>query len=333
MASLSFDVDEESAGTRADRFLQNALRDEWSRTDVQRWFDEGLVELDGKKIKKNHALRAGAKLVVADVPEKPGSDLVPEEIPLDVVYEDDDLLVIDKPKGLVVHPGSGVTTGTLAAALLWRCRENLSSVNGPLRPGIVHRLDKETSGLMVAAKTDAAHRGLAEQLRTHRLHRVYRAIAWGAPDGDEGVFEGNIGRDARNRLKMCVCAEGRPARTHWRVVERFLGTTELELKLETGRTHQIRVHLAHNRMPVVGDPLYRGREQALNQIQPMQRALLRPLLSICGSQALQAVELAFDHPTTGKEMRFSVPPETEIERAREYLRKITADSLPKTDGR
>ena len=321
MSALEFRVDDDSDGTRADRFLQNALRDEWSRTDVQSWFESGLVLRAGKALKKNAPLRAGDVVEVSEVPSRPDSELKPEPIPLDVVYEDDDILVLNKPKGLVVHPGSGISEGTLAAGLLHRCRENLSSVNGPLRPGIVHRLDKDTSGLMVAAKNDRAHRSLAEQLRTRELHRLYRAIAWGDADEDEGTLEGNVGRDPRNRLKMRVCDEGKPARTRFRIVERWGSLTEWELRLETGRTHQIRVHLAHARHPVLGDPLYGGRDSALAQLQPMVRAQLRPLLSICGSQALQAVELGLVHPSTGKRMEFRAEPDAEMEAAREFLRR------------
>lgn len=333
MEELRLSLPEEADGERADRFLFGELGDEWSRTDIQRWFADGRVSLRGKELKKSASLRTGDTVTVSSIPPKPTSELLPEPIPLRILFEDDHLVVIDKPKGLTVHPGSGIKTGTLAAALLYRYREQLSTLNGPLRPGIVHRLDRETSGVMVAAKSDLAHRGLSEQIRNRTCSRTYRAIAWGNPTDDAGVFEGNIGRDPVHRLRMAVIDSGKPARTHFEVVERWIGAAEWELKLDTGRTHQIRVHLAAHRHPVVGDPLYGGREEAVDRLEPMERQLLKPLLKLCNSQLLQSVELRFLHPITGEPLRFSPPPEPELEAARQFLREATQRIYPEREER
>lgn len=329
MAELRHTVPEELDGERADRILFEELGEEWSRSEIQRWFSEGLVKWrNGKKLRKGTSLSSGEVIEIDEIPLKPESILQPEPIPLSILYEDEELLVIDKPKGLVVHPGSGVISGTLANALLDHCRENLSSLNGPLRPGIVHRLDRDTSGVMVAAKTDTAHRSLAQQLQERTFRRIYRAIAWGNPDEDRGVIEKKIGRDPQNRLKMAITSDGREARTHFHIAERWGDLAEWELQLETGRTHQIRVHLASMRHPVLGDTTYGGGVERIDQLMPMERQLLKPLLKICTTQALQAVEIGFIHPKTGEEMRFTAPPHPELEKARSFLRDAVERFYP-----
>lgn len=333
MAELRFLISSEQDGERADRILQQQLGEGWSRSDLQRCFAEGWVRCGSKKVRKSATFRAGELLIVEQLPEAVATTLLPEKIPLEIIYEDEELIVLNKPRGMVVHPGNGIAGGTLANALLYRFQSDLSTLNGPLRPGIVHRLDRDTSGVMVAAKTDRAHRLLSQQLQERTFLRRYRAIGWGLPQEEQGVWEGAIGRDPHNRLKMAIRSDGREARTHFKVVERWVETAEWELQLETGRTHQIRLHLQKAGFPVVGDPTYGGREQALQRCPPMEQQLLKPLLKLCSSQALQAVEIGFIHPATGVEMRFTAPPEAELEAARQFLRTVTdrlypAEELP-----
>ncbi|MAO55390.1 MAG: RNA pseudouridine synthase, partial [Rhodospirillaceae bacterium] len=230
-----------------------------------------------------------------------------QDIPLDVVYEDDDLIVIDKPAGLVVHPAAGNADGTLVNALLAHCKGSLSGIGGVERPGIVHRLDKDTSGLMVAAKTDAAHRGLAKQFEDHSIDRAYLAVVWGVPRPTEGEVEGNIGRDPKNRKKMAVVGEGRGkyAKTYYKVVERLgMRASLVECRLATGRTHQIRVHMASLGHPVVGDPLYAGRHGRQTGPSGALPEDVKKTLSDGKGQALHAYILGFNHPVTGERLQF-----------------------------
>ncbi len=243
----------------------------------------------------------------------------PEEIPLDIVYEDGDLIVVNKPRGLVVHPAAGTRSGTLVNGLLWHCRDNLSSINGVIRPGIVHRIDKDTSGLLVVAKTDAAHRGLSDQLSAHTMKRAYRAICAGVLKEDRGTVNRPIGRDPKNRLRNAVTAPPRPeehltegyplppgsreAVTHWTVLERLKNATYLECRLETGRTHQIRVHLASIGHPLAGDPLY-GRKDGTGAKHLM----------------LHAAELGFVHPVSGAYLEFEAPLPADFEALLRRLR-------------
>jgi 23S rRNA pseudouridine1911/1915/1917 synthase len=304
-ARRSFVVEPAAAGGRLDRFLQTRAPD-LSRTRLQTLIAAGQVQVTGGHAKASHRLRAGAQVTVEVPPPEPVA-LVPEAIPLDVVYEDADLLVVNKPVGLVVHPGAGHRTGTLVHALLAHCGPGLSGVGGVRRPGIVHRLDRGTSGLLMVAKNDHAHLALAGQLKARTVERRYLALVQGRLPHAAGVVETAIGRDPRDRLRMAVrpAGAGRPALTRYRVLERFLRPAPLallEVTLGTGRTHQIRVHLAHLGVPVVGDRTNR------------RRGLMPPDVDFAahvaglGGQALHAGVLGFSDPTTGAPHRFEAPP-------------------------
>ena len=261
-----------------------------SRSAVQRLIEQGAVTRGGVRVKKNERPPAGTVLSV-ELPEPEEPEAKPQDIPLSVIYEDADVIVIDKPKGLVVHPAPGHPDGTLVNALLAHCGSSLSGVGGQKRPGIVHRIDKETSGLLIAAKNDAAHRALAAQLKDHTLARTYACIVCGNLREDSGTIDAPIGRDTRARKKMAVTPGGRNAVTHWQVVARYPGYTHLSVRLETGRTHQIRVHMASIGHPILGDTVYGRKKPELGQ----------------SSQVLHARELTFLHPRTGERMTVSCP--------------------------
>ena len=324
---MNYLVDETKNGERIDKFLTGVLENV-SRTDVQKLIAAGEVSVGGAPASKNLRVETGMVVVVNSLPEKEASTLEPEEIPLDIVYEDDDIVVINKPRNLVVHPGNGVSGGTLANGLLHHFKENLSAVNGPLRPGIVHRLDKDTPGLMVVAKNDAAHRHLAHQLETRTLHRTYNALVWGHPRDLEGTVDAPIGRNPKNRLKMAVVKDGKPSRTHFVAKEFFNFATLLELQLESGRTHQIRVHSRYMGHPVVGDPLYDGRESCLTRVSPLMREIAEKVLEIAPAQLLQAVRIELIHPTTGKLMKFKVPLEKPFAQILKLLKKECPADAP-----
>ncbi len=295
-----------------------------SRTRVRGLIEAGRVTVDGRARKPSHRLRAGEAVVVAVPPPAPLA-LVPEPIPLAIVYEDPALLVVDKPAGLVVHPGAGHASGTLVHALLAHCGPALSGIGGVRRPGIVHRLDRTTSGLLVVAKTDAAHLGLARQLKARTVERRYLALAHGPLPQREGVVETAIGRDPRDRRRMAVRppGEGRAAVTRYRVLERFPGPPPLDylgLQLGTGRTHQIRVHLAHLGCPVLGDRPYRRRAT------PPLGPALGPRVQALGGIALHAAVLGFDHPVTGRRLRFEAPLPAPFAALLEWLRAGGADA-------
>jgi 23S rRNA pseudouridine1911/1915/1917 synthase len=287
---------------------------------LQTLIREGRVSVNGRRGRASLRLRDGDRICLELPPKARASPLVPEPHPLAIVFEDDVMLVLDKPPGMVVHPGAGVRTGTLVHALLHH-DPAIAGVGGEGRPGIVHRLDKDTSGLMVVAKTDRAFRALVAAIQERRVSRVYRALVWGDLARDSGRIEAPIGRDPRQRQRMAVVARGgKPAATRWEVLERFGPVTLLALALESGRTHQIRVHLGHRRHPVVGDPLYGGRGKKLLSLGSRERSLGSALLECLPRQALHASELRLEHPITGRSLRFNAPCPSDFERALEMLR-------------
>jgi 23S rRNA pseudouridine1911/1915/1917 synthase len=301
---LRFVVSEAEEGRRLDAALAELAA--VPRAQARRWIDLGRVRLGGQAARAARRVAIGEALEV-DPPEPLPATLVPEPIALSVLHEDADLIVIDKPAGLVVHPAPGHPTGTLVHALLHHCRD-LAGIGGVLRPGIVHRLDQGTSGVLVAAKHDAAHAALAEQFRLHSVERVYLALVRGTQASDEGASERAIGRHPRDRKRMSVAAgRARAARTDWRVARRFprSGVSLLEVRPATGRTHQIRVHLAAAGLPIVGDPVY-GRGRPVAGLE-----LARP--------ALHASVLGFTHPGSGARMRFEAPPPADFARALDVL--------------
>ncbi len=319
-------VPAELEGQRLDQAVTR-LADDLSRAAVQRLIAEGLCRLNGETPKRADRVAAGDRVVLTILPPTP-TDVTPEPIPLDVVYEDAHLIVVNKPSGMVVHPAVGSPCGTLVNALLAHCTD-LSGIGGELRPGIVHRLDKETSGLLVAAKSDAAHRDLARQIAERSAKRTYWALVWGQPSPPEGRVAAPIARHPRQRQMMAVVPGGREAATHYRVQQAFrVGppggrhgsvASLLELDLETGRTHQIRVHMSHLGHPVLGDPVY-GRQRALPQsASPALREALRGLRG----QALHARRLQFVHPITGEPMALEAEPPEDFMRVLEALREAT----------
>ena len=284
---------------------------------------DGRVAVNGGVARASHRLRAGDRVAV-ELPPPRVSRLAPEDIPLAIVFEDQHLIVVDKPAGMVVHPGAGVGSGTLVHALLHHA-PGIAGVGGEGRPGIVHRLDKMTSGLLVAARSPEAYRALVELLHARAVRRTYRALVWGDPRGDAGAIEAPVGRDPRDRKRMAVVARGgKPALTRWRVAERFGPVTLLEVTLETGRTHQIRVHLAHRKLPVVGDPVYGGRGKKLLSAREPERSLHAALLGCLPRQALHAAELDFAHPVSGAALHFASPLPPDFTRALDLLRSFAA---------
>ena len=278
------------AGERLDAFLARS-GEGLSRSAAQKLIEEGLVRRNGKPGKKNDKLNVGDEICYA-LPEPKTVDISPTQMELDIVYEDEDVLVINKPKGLVVHPAAGHQDDTLVNGLLYAMGDDLSGINGELRPGIVHRIDKDTSGLLAVAKNDLAHTMLASQLKDHSMHRVYEAIVCGSFREDSGTVDAPIGRHPSDRKKMCVIARNsRDAVTHWEVVRRYRGYTHIRCRLETGRTHQIRVHMAHIGHPILGDTVYGHKKAELGQ----------------DSQCLHAGTLCFSHPRDGHPVMVFAP--------------------------
>ncbi|SVC67949.1 uncharacterized protein METZ01_LOCUS320803, partial [marine metagenome] len=269
-----------------------------SRSKIQSLIRTGAVAVNAARIDKtSHTVGPGDAIRV-NLPEPQPSTTLPEKIPLDIVYEDDALLVVNKPAGLVVHPAAGHWNATLVNALLYHC-DRLSDIGETIRPGIVHRLDKDTSGLLVVAKRDDVHMALAGQIEAHEVSRKYLAVAWGSPRPESGTIEAPVGRHPVHRQLMGVVERGKTAVTHYQVVKSFRFCSLLSLKLETGRTHQIRVHLAHQGNPVFGDSTYGGRVKRLGRLSPTDRRLARTALDLIPRQALHAAELEFKHPETG----------------------------------
>ena len=322
--TLELEVQETGAGARLDLWLAKARIAGLSRNRLQKLIDDGRVQVNRRPAKSSLRLKSGDK-VVLEVPPRRGTLLKAEPQPLAVVYEDDAVLVLDKPPGMVVHPGAGVQSGTLVNALLHHAPA-IAAVGGEGRPGIVHRLDRDTSGLLVVAKTEEAYQALVEALRQRTVRRVYQAIVWGDPGPSSGVIDLPIGRDAKDRRRMAVVRgpSGKLARTHWQVLERFGLASLLEARLETGRTHQIRVHLAAVRHPVVGDPSYGGRVRKMLSLRQSERSLADALLRLLLRQALHAAELEFVHPVTGQRLHFRSELPLDFREALERLRAFTA---------
>lgn len=293
----------EDAGARLDAFLAGKM--EKTRSSVQKLIEEENVRLNGAPAAKNARLREGDRVEATEPPPEV-LDVKPQNIPLDIVYEDQDLLVVNKPKGMVVHPAAGNPDGTLVNALLFHCGDSLSGINGVIRPGIVHRIDKDTSGLLIVAKNDRAHQSLAEQIAVHSFTRIYNAVVYGIVKEEEGTVSAPIGRHPADRKRMAVLSSGgREAVTHYRVLERFPGFTLVECRLETGRTHQIRVHMAHIGHPVAGDPVY-GPKKCITELQ---------------GQCLHARVIGFIHPATGEYLEFDSGLPPYFERFLEKLRR------------
>ncbi len=280
----------ETTGERIDALLPR-IAPELTRSAAQRLLESGAVRVNGSPVKKNYRAAAGDSVSVT-LPDPEEYELIPQDLPLDVVYEDGDVIVVNKPRGMVVHPAPGHPDGTLVNALLWHCGDSLSGVGGERRPGIVHRIDMDTSGLLIAAKNDLAHRRLSAQLSDHSMFRVYEAVVCGRLREDSGTVDAPIGRHPTDRKRMCVEPRtGRAAVTHWEVIARYRGYTHVRCRLETGRTHQIRVHMESIGHPVAGDLVY-GRK--------------KPEKGLSG-QCLHARELEFTHPRTGERVHLTCP--------------------------
>jgi len=301
---FAWTISPEAPKIRLDRYLAEKIPD-LSRSRVQQLIEGGHVRINGEPTKASHLIRPGEKLTVV-IPQPETTDVVAEEIPLEILYEDEHLLVLNKPPGMVVHPAFGHNRGTLVNALLFHCR-NLSGIGGELRPGIVHRLDKDTSGLMVVAKDDVTHRGLSSQFSNRTIDRTYVAVVWGHFQQKEGRLETFYGRSPTNRKKMAVLPEGKVAVTAYKVLEELPLISVVELKLGTGRTHQIRVHMAYLGHPVVSDYVYGGRRKKVGALKAGERAVAGQYLEILKRQALHAKTLGFTHPVTGKRLFFEAP--------------------------
>ena len=304
MDKIIFQVEKENAGIRIDKYLSDNMED-ISRSYLQKLLKEKSITVNEKEIKANYKVQEG-DVVSVSVPEPEEPDILPEEIPLDILYEDDSLMVVNKPKDMVVHPSAGHLSGTLVNAVLFHCKGNLSGINGIMRPGIVHRIDKDTTGALLICKTDTCHRILAEQLKVHSITRKYRAVVQGNLKDDEGTIEGPVGRHPADRKKMAInYKNGKEAVTHYRVLERFGNATYIECQLETGRTHQIRVHMASIGHPLLGETTY-GSAKNPYHLQ---------------GQALHAMVLGFLHPVTNTYMEFTAPLPEYFLKLLEKLRK------------
>ncbi|WP_163194783.1 RluA family pseudouridine synthase [Clostridium thermarum] len=302
MKEHNYIVDVAYNGLRIDKFLSISMEDK-SRSYIQGLIEDEAVKVNNKIVKSNYKLKTG-DVVEAVIPDPVELSVEAEDIPLEILYEDSDVLVVNKPQGMVVHPAAGNQSGTLVNAILNHCSD-LSGINGVIRPGIVHRIDKDTSGVLVIAKNDNSHNKLAEQLKDHSMTRVYMALVEGVLKADEGTVDAPLARHPIERKKIAVVKDGRRAVTHYKVVERFNNATLVECRLETGRTHQIRVHMAHIGHPLVGDPVYGYRKQRFR----------------LEGQLLHARLLGFIHPTTGEYMEFETPLPDYFKKVIEILRK------------
>lgn len=301
---ITWTVDETEIGQRLDK-LVTAYDTEWSRARVQEWISEGFVTVNNQPCKSNYKVRAG-EVIQVSIPPIEELNVEAEPIPLDVIYEDQDVIVVNKPRGMIVHPGSGNYSGTLVNALLAHCKDSLSGIGGVARPGIVHRIDKDTSGLLMVAKNDQAHHSLVDQLKEHTVERMYVAVVHGLIPHEYGTVDAPIGRDPVHRQRMAINHKnGKKAITHFRVKDRFRDTSLIECRLETGRTHQIRVHMKYINYPLIGDPVYGPKKSNYH----------------FKGQALHAQVLGFVHPRTGEFMRFEVEPPADFQGLLRKLRE------------
>lgn len=302
---LTLIINKENEGARLDRVLDTLLA-EYTRSHLKKLIEDGCVAVNGKIVKASYKVREGEELVLV-LPDLKEPDILPEEIPLSVVYEDEDMLVVNKPQGMVVHPAPGNYTGTLVNALLAHCGDSLSGINGEKRPGILHRIDKDTSGLLLVAKNDMAHQSLAEQIKEHSLTRAYMALCHGGFKEETGKIRLPIGRHPVDRKKMTVTyRNSKEAVTNYRVLERLGSYSLVECRLETGRTHQIRVHMSHLGHPIVGDPVYGVKKESFS----------------LNGQLLHAYQVGFLHPRTGEYLEFSSPLPEHFEKVLKRLRNL-----------
>ena len=302
---MIWEVAKEEEGQRLDKYLSEQKNHDFSRSYLRKCIQEGCVSVNGEKGKASLKVKAGDRIEF-DIPEQKGPEVLPEAIPLDIVYEDDDLLVVNKERGMVVHPAAGHYSGTLVNAVLAHAGSSLSSINGVNRPGIVHRIDKDTTGLLLICKNDLSHQSLAKQLEEHSITRRYHALVFGKIKEEDGIISAPIGRDEKDRKKQAISYKhGKEAVTHYKVLERFSDSTLVECRLETGRTHQIRVHMKSIGHPLLGDPVYglKNRKDGIS------------------GQALHAMILGFQHPRTGEYMEFSAPYPADFQALLEKLRK------------
>jgi 23S rRNA pseudouridine1911/1915/1917 synthase len=306
---MIYRTEKENEGERLDSFLASVT--DMTRSAAAKAIEKGQVLVNGAPSQKKYSVKAGDEIFIEET-EPEEYDVIPENIPLDIVYEDDMIIVINKPSGMVVHPAPGNYSGTLVNALLYHCKDSLSGVGGVMRPGIVHRIDKDTSGLLVVAKCDKAHVALSEELKYHGITREYRALCIGGFKDDGGIVDYPIGRHPKDRKKMAVIKDGsgREAVTHYRVLERFGGVSYLALELETGRTHQIRVHMSYTGHPLLGDEVYSPSKCRFEQKHP----------KLFDGQALHAIKLSLTHPETGERMSFDAPLPENFQKALELLR-------------
>lgn len=301
MTVVTYTIESENAGERIDKAL-SSIQAEWSRSQIAGWISDGIIKVNGEDIKAKYKVKEG-DVIEIDVPDPEPLEVIPENLELEIVYEDQDVLVVNKPKGMVVHPAPGHMTGTLVNGLMHHCKD-LSGINGILRPGIVHRIDKDTSGLLMVAKNDVAHQSLVEQLVEKSVTRKYTALVHGHIAHDKGTIDAPIGRDSKDRQKQAIVDNGKHAVTHFQVIERFGNYTLVECRLETGRTHQIRVHMNYIGYPLVGDPKY-GPKKTID----------------FGGQVLHAGVLGFVHPKTKEYLEFEVSIPDDFRQLLEELRK------------
>lgn len=300
MTVVSYTIQAEQKGDRIDKVL-STINAEWSRTQVANWVKDGVVKVNDANVKVNYKVKEH-DIITVDIPEVEELDIVAEDLQLEIVYEDADVLVVNKPRGMVVHPAPGHTNGTLVNGLMYHCKD-LSGINGVMRPGIVHRIDKDTSGLLMVAKNDVAHESLVNQLVNKTVTRKYTAIVHGHIPHDKGTIDAPIGRDPKDRQKQAIVDTGKHAVTHFQVLERFGDFTLVECRLETGRTHQIRVHMQYIGYPLAGDPKY-GPKKTID----------------FNGQVLHAGVLGFEHPVTGEYLQFEAPLPADFQQLLEQLR-------------